>query len=362
MMAQQVDVSMHEEYRLSEALVSRRARDAIMSKTESYEFCDTFSFAVGLTLRELKAELAKAAEKMEMKAHALDAVSMIWDGEAVLAEMALSQKPKYCSVRVRAWGRTMADHQRFEEDLKERFKGKKLEGQLFGLRWAYMGGRGLDETYMEEIFDDQLLEEAYPALAEHGGMEAFIEAYLKSDETILILQGPPGGGKTRLIRKILATMSQKAVKSGADQYDTKASALYTGDAKTLEGDEIFASFITGEERAFVVEDADHMLKPRADGNDGLHRFLAVADGVVRAGGRKVIFSTNLPNVSDIDEALARPGRCFARVMFKELTLEQAVKLGERLGARLGDELAATGKKSWSVATVYQMAGKSKEAS
>jgi hypothetical protein len=38
--------------------------------------------------------------------------------------------------------------------------------------------------------------------------------------------------------------------------------------------------------AFVIEDADHLLRARTDGNHDLHRFLAVADGVVRAHGRK----------------------------------------------------------------------------
>src|SRR5258708_22240109 len=52
---------------------------------------------------------------------------------------------------------------------------------------------------------------------------------------------------------------------------------------------------------------------RANGNLHLHRFLAIADGVVRAQGRKILFTTNLPNVGDIDEALLRPGRCFANV-------------------------------------------------
>lgn len=56
--------------------------------------------------------------------------------------------------------------------------------------------------------------------------------------------------------------------------------------KALTGDGIFVKFITGTHDAFVVEDADHLLKPRADGNEHLHRFLAIADGVVRAQGRR----------------------------------------------------------------------------
>ncbi len=42
---------------------------------------------------------------------------------------------------------------------------------------------------------------------------------------------------------------------------------------------MFVRFITGDEDAFVMEDADHVMKPRADGNDHLHRFLTIADGV-----------------------------------------------------------------------------------
>jgi hypothetical protein len=55
----------------------------------------------------------------------------------------------------------------------------------------------------------------------------------------------------------------------------------------------------------LIEDADHLLMARANGNVDPHRILAVADGVVRAQGRKIIFTTNPPNVGDIDEALVR---------------------------------------------------------
>src|ERR1700676_3197847 len=83
--------------------------------------------------------------------------------------------------------------------------------------------------------------------------------------------------------------------------------------RALEHGEIFVDVITGNHDAFVIEDADHLLMARSNGNVDLHRFLAVADGVVRAQGRKIIFTTNLPNIGDIDEALVRPGRCFATV-------------------------------------------------
>jgi ATP-dependent 26S proteasome regulatory subunit len=198
--------------------------------------------------------------------------------------------------------------------------------------------------------DDVLHDRAYPEIA--GGVGKFIQGYLDAPETVLVLQGPPGTGKTRLIRAILGEISRR--KGG------EAQALYTGDMKALESDQIFVKFITGWDDAFVVEDADHLLKPRAEGNEHLHRFLAIADGVVRAQGRKIIFSTNLPNVGDLDDALIRPGRCFARIHARPLTPTEARELMEDIAAGDAQKLqlashAFAGQKSesHSLAEIYQ---------
>jgi hypothetical protein len=117
---------------------------------------------------------------------------------------------------------------------------------------------------------------------------------------------------------------------------------------------------TGSHDAFVIEDADHMLMARTNGNHDLHRFLAIADGVVRAQGRKIIFTTNLPNVRDLDEALLRPGGCFAVMRTRSLVGQEI----DRLVARLceGDpvlqeaaraSLTAGGARAASVAQVYR---------
>ncbi len=108
--------------------------------------------------------------------------------------------------------------------------------------------------------------------------------------------------------------------------------MFTGDAKALQSDALFVKFITGDDDAFVMEDADHVMKPRADGNDHLHRLLTIADGVVRSQRRNIVFSTNLPKVGDLDEALVRPGRCFARLFVRKLTAEEAQALAVEIAA------------------------------
>ena len=199
---------------------------------------------------------------------------------------------------------------------------------------------------------DVLLDEAYPNLGD--GVGRFVDRYLSAPESVLLLQGPPGSGKTRLIREILREMSTRK-----DEDDEHAVALYSGEKGVWDTDEIFVEFITGDHDAFLIEDADHLLAPRADGNQTLHRFLNISDGIAQAQGRKIIFSTNLPNVRDIDSALVRPGRCFAHVFFEELEIGQARRLLERLcgsdSARLESALRTlerNSRKTHSVAETY----------
>jgi SpoVK/Ycf46/Vps4 family AAA+-type ATPase len=221
---------------------------------------------------------------------------------------------------------------------------------MFTLDWQFSSGNGLSSTSFEEIVQEELHDEAYPALGEP--VREFIHRYLAANETVLVVLGPPGGGKTRLVRAILGELSRRKGDS--------AEIMYTCDKKALEGDEIFVNFITGSHDAFVVEDADHILTPRANGNHDLHRFLAIADGLIRAQGRKIIFTTNLPNVGDLDEALLRPGRCFSAIHTRSLTPPESARLISRICK--GDperERAAIqaalppGARSCSVASVYR---------
>jgi ATP-dependent 26S proteasome regulatory subunit len=56
----------------------------------------------------------------------------------------------------------------------------------------------------------------------------------------------------------------------------------------------------------------------------------VGDGLISVRGKKLIFSTNLPSIRDVDPALVRPGRCFDVVTFDNYTLEQAETLAKKL--------------------------------
>ncbi len=109
---------------------------------------------------------------------------------------------------------------------------------------------------------------------------------------------------------------------------------FPSDPGILSKDFVFAQFIEGEAGVFVIEDADTFLGSRDDGNDVMHKFLNVGDGLVTTKNKKMIFSTNLPSIRDVDPALIRPGRCFDILNFDTLNDEQATKLAERLEVNL----------------------------
>jgi SpoVK/Ycf46/Vps4 family AAA+-type ATPase len=136
------------------------------------------------------------------------------------------------------------------------------------------------------------IKSAYPWLPKP--IDGYIDDYLNSSSSVIILIGKPGTGKTTFIKNLIH-------RSGGD-------AKVTYDEKVMSDDSLFAGFIESDARFMIMEDADSFLMAREDGNTMMYRFLNVSDGLISAEGKKLVFSTNLPAVHDIDAALMRPGR------------------------------------------------------
>lgn len=338
----------HDMWDFADMILKTRFARALSEGSAGYPIYRSLRFAARGTLESLFDELALG---LGWNAQRLDSHSMILDADGLFIGARGTRKTEYCSCHFGFWAGSTSRVESAQQEILRVVGDRYISDPMFSIDWHFLTSKNeLESASIEEMADDVLHDEAYPEIKD--GVTSLIERYLEAAETVLVLQGPPGTGKTRLIRAILGQISRR--KGG------HAQALYTGDKRSLENDEIFVKFITGSDDAFVVEDADHLLRPRASGNEHLHRFLTIADGVVRSQGRKIIFSTNLPNIGDLDDALVRPGRCFAHIMIRELSRAET----ERLIAKLcvsdprRQEAALTrlltrAPKSVSLASIYQ---------
>lgn len=185
----------------------------------------------------------------------------------------------------------------------------KFESVRSTIEWYYTAD---GESVTIKIANDLLpCDEMYPWMTKP--LNQYYNDFMNSNASILLLLGPPGTGKTSWIKGLL--------------YETKNNGIVTYDPEILKRDYVFANFISGDANVMVIEDADVFLKSReGHGNDLMHKFLNIGSGLISSAKKKIIFSTNLPNIRDVDEALVRPGRCYDVLEFKRLDIEQAKAL------------------------------------
>jgi hypothetical protein len=339
----------HKVFDLADSVIKMRAMRALESTAARYPIFRRVRCAARRKLEDIFDDLATQSGLAALR---LAEGELLLDGSGVFIEADGWRKAGYSSCQFGIW----TDSVQRATDVREqlfRIVGDRYEAaQTFTIDWYFTDShRGLNSTSFDELMIDRLYDEAYPSLGEP--IASFVNRYLNASETVLVLQGGPGTGKTRLVRAILSALSARK--------EDSARVLYTADKRALESDEIFVEFVTGSHDAFVIEDADHLLLARSNGNHDLHRFLAIADGVVRAQGRKIIFTTNLANVNDIDEALLRPGRCFANVRTRNLRREEAALLLQRMAGEglvapaTLEDLFGPGAKDVAVAGIYRAA-------
>jgi hypothetical protein len=194
--------------------------------------------------------------------------------------------------------------------LKKTIAGMFDGERLAMIKWWYIGENARTSSrnvYLQRP-KTSLHPEYYPDL---GDPYVFLQDYMESDAAVLLMAGPPGTGKTTMLRHLIA--------------ERKLTAHVIYDEKLMEQDSIFQSFLFDRHSdIMIIEDADTILSPRErDGNKMMSRFLSVSDGLIKLPNKKLVFTTNISDFTNVDPALLRPGRCHAQVHTRPLNLTEA---------------------------------------
>lgn len=237
--------------------------------------------------------------------------------------------------------------------LEEKINPFKVLYPTVDIRWYYKTSHGIDYNIFEEKAVTDINPLVYPY---YDNIKQYVDDYILSNESVLILIGKPGTAKTSLIRYIISRYQElKAENTESLLFSASndVSIYYTADQEVLSADTMFIHFAAETNACMVMEDIDIHLSSRSDGNTFMYKLLGSSDGLIKNVSRKIIISTNLPNIKDIDDALVRPGRCFGIKQHRELTYDESLTLLNSIDTEKAKKFLDFDKKeSYSIADLF----------
>ena len=173
--------------------------------------------------------------------------------------------------------------------------------------YFYLGNASRSNTIQIE---KKNISHTMPELYPDYNVAELVRQYLATPDSILILYGPPGVGKTQFIRYIM--------KQG-----TFGDIVYVKDPQVLQAGDFWAEMSSRSVDLMIFDDMDEGLKPRKKQKDTdfASNLLSFTSGIFEKQ-TKIIITTN-QEIDEIDGAIVRPGRCFDFLTLHPLTYDQA---------------------------------------
>lgn len=227
--------------------------------------------------------------------------------------------------------------------LEDVFKNNRFNNPLVYMHYYFFEEGKVGSQTIQERIDDTFLQCSYPFIPE---MQKYVQNFIQSSASILLLLGIPGSGKTRFIRYILSQMKIP---------DKRLDVSYTSFKQVIESTQLYKDFLFGDQQLLILEDVDYHLAARKDGNYAMYALLNASDGVISHRGTKIILSTNLSTTNTIDPALLRPGRCFDVLQFRQLTYAESLEFinAEEI-RRIANSVVTIEERGHSLAELYAL--------
>lgn len=213
----------------------------------------------------------------------------------------------------------------------------------------------LKYSFIRDNYEDKVLK----------GYDYVVSEYNKASPSgrITIVNGPPGGGKTNLLKGMISEIknsttillpskfvvdldSPSIVSLLIEERSDRFGALHMDDEESSSAKKKNKTSVL-----FIVEDADDCLVPRDGANmSTISSLLNYTDGIFGSMlDLRIIATTNADHV-DFDKALTRPGRLCKHIIVEALSPEKATSVHDRLTD--GKDKEFTYGKKTTLAQVY----------
>lgn len=169
--------------------------------------------------------------------------------------------------------------------------------------------------------------------------------YLISNDSLLLLAGESGTGKTKIVDMILDFSIKNTNLINFDEEDEEEAiyVAYVKNPQILATDAFWNQLAKTPFTFIILDDMDHILIDRNVDTESvsdetrrrfISNFLSYTDGIF-SNDTKFIITTN-QSVNNIDSAILRKGRCFDVLSFRALKHSEALDIWVEAGLNIND--------------------------
>jgi len=142
----------------------------------------------------------------------------------------------------------------------------------------------------------------------------------KNDKGLVLLHGKPGIDKTSYIRYLIVSLKKDVI------------FLPPTMAGGITNPNLISILIENPNSVFVIKDPENIVMDRdQDGNSPVSALSNISDGLLADCLNVQIICSFNTDISKIDSALMRKGRLIAKYEFKDLEVQKAQHLSDKLG-------------------------------